>query len=142
MTNRVRAVLAGCGSISGAWLQALQHIPEVELVGLVDIHEDAARRRAAEFGWSEALIGSALAPILERTRPDAVFDCTVPEAHVTITLEALAHGCHVLGEKPMADTMANARRMVAAAQEAGRLYAVIQNRRYDPNIRRLCAFLA
>ncbi len=141
MTDQVRAVLAGCGGISGAWLKALEGIPEVELVGFVDLNEDAARRRAAEFGWTDALIGSDLGAVLARTQPDAVFDCTVPEAHVGITLEALAHGCHVLGEKPMADTMANARRMVAAAQEAGRLYAVIQNRRYDPHIRRLSAFL-
>ena len=42
----------------------------------------------------------------------------------------------------MADTMDHARTMVAAAQEAGKIYAVIQNRRYDANIRRLRSFLA
>ena len=41
----------------------------------------------------------------------------------------------------MADTMDHAREMVAAAQEAGKIYGVIQNRRYDPNIRRLRNFL-
>jgi predicted dehydrogenase len=64
-----------------------------------------------------------------------VFDLTVPEAHLGVTLTALRHGCHVLGEKPIADTLEHARQMVAAAQASGRLYAVIQNRRYDPNIR-------
>jgi predicted dehydrogenase len=54
-----------------------------------------------------------------------------------VTLEALKHGCHVLGEKPLADSMANAKTMVAAAEEAGRIFAVIQNRRYDARIRRL-----
>jgi predicted dehydrogenase len=71
-----------------------------------------------------------------------VFDCTIPEAHVDVTLTALQHGCHVLGEKPLADSMENARRSVAAAQAAGKIYAVIQNRRYDPNLLRLCDFLA
>jgi predicted dehydrogenase len=47
-----------------------------------------------------------------------------------------------LGEKPLADSMENARRAVAAAEAAGKLYAVIQNRRYDPNLLRLCSFLA
>jgi len=42
----------------------------------------------------------------------------------------------------LADSMANARKAVAAAQAAGKTYAVIQNRRYDPNLRRLCDFLA
>ena len=47
----------------------------------------------------------------------------------------------MLGEKPLADTMANARRDGRGGAGAGKLYAVIQNRRYDPNIRRLRAFL-
>jgi len=79
--------------------------------------------------------------MLADVKPDIVFDCTVPEAHAAITIAALENGCHVLGEKPLADSMENARKMVAAAKKAGRLYAVIQNRRYDKNIRRLKAFL-
>jgi predicted dehydrogenase len=58
-----------------------------------------------------------------------------------VTLTALAHGCHVLGEKPMADSLADAARMVAAAQAAGKIYAVTQNRRYDARVRRFQAFL-
>jgi predicted dehydrogenase len=61
----------------------------------------------------------------------------VPSAHGNVTLTALRNGCHVLGEKPMTDSMEQARAMVAAAQESGKLYAVLQNRRFDPNIRRL-----
>jgi predicted dehydrogenase len=70
-----------------------------------------------------------------------VFNCTIPEAHAKVTLGALAHGCHVLSEKPLADSMENARRMVAAAEQAGKLFAVIQNRRYHASIRRLARFL-
>jgi predicted dehydrogenase len=61
---------------------------------------------------------------------------------VGVTLEALAQGCHVLGEKPLADSLEHARQMIEAAQRAGKVFAVIQNRRYDPNIRRLRSFLA
>jgi predicted dehydrogenase len=75
--------------------------------------------------------------LIDQLRPDAVFDCTVPTAHPTVTLAALARGCHVLGEKPIAPTLDEARGMVAAAGAAGKLYAVIQNRRYDPIIRAL-----
>jgi predicted dehydrogenase len=117
-------------------------MPDITIVGFVDLSSHAAEDRAAEFGWTTASIGSNLAAMLEETRPDCVFDCTIPEAHVEVTLTALAHGCHVLGEKPLADSMQNARRSVAAAAEAGKSYAVIQNRRYDPNLLRLCDFLA
>src|SRR5439155_16799517 len=116
-------------------------IPELEIVGLVDLNRDAAERRASEFGLDRATIATDLAPVLDQTKPDAVFDCTVPEAHVHVTLTALSHGCHVLGEKPLADSMDNARRAVAGAREASKIYAVIQNRRYDAHIRRVRHFL-
>ena len=141
MDRCVRAVLVGCGGISRAWLGATQKIPQVQIVGLVDIVEEAARARAQEYGLTQAVIGADLQAVLESTRPEAVFNCTVPEAHGPVTLEALRFGCHVLGEKPLADSMEHARSMVAAAQQAGRTLAVIQNRRYDARIRRLRRFL-
>jgi len=47
----------------------------------------------------------------------------------------------VLSEKPMANSMAEARRLVRAVEKAGRLFTVMQNRRYDPRIRALRSFL-
>jgi predicted dehydrogenase len=149
MTQKLTAVLVGCGGISRAWLRALPDIEGLALVGLVDIVEAAAQQRAEEFEdvilrtteGSKALIDTDLDAMLTRVQPDIVFNCTIPEAHVDVTLTALAHGCHVLGEKPLADSMANARTMVEAAAQADRLFAVIQNRRFNPAIRRLVRFL-
>jgi predicted dehydrogenase len=126
--------------MAGAWLRAAKEAG-VELVGFVDLREEAARKRAQDSGALQPVIGTDLAAVLRETKPDMVFDCTIPEAHHRVTLTALEHGCHVLGEKPLADSMAHAREMVAAAQQAGKLYAVIQNRRYLPQIRRLRNFL-
>lgn len=141
MAEKVRVVLVGCGGMSGRWLEVSKGLSEVEIVGLVDIREEAARGKAERFGLQDAMIGTDMKSVLDQTAPDVVFDCTVPEAHAGVTLEALKHGCHVMGEKPMADSMENAGKVVAAAKEAGKIYAVIQNRRYDPRIRQLRAFL-
>jgi len=141
VADPVRALLVGCGAISQTWLEALKLIPEVELVGLVDLNEAQARSRAAEFGLTHLPTGSDLKTLLQDTAPDAVFDCTVPEAHYDVTLTALAAGCHVLGEKPISDDPAKAREMVAAAERSGRVYAVIQNRRFDRNLRRVKGLL-
>lgn len=135
------AVLVGCGGISRAWLDAVRDLPGLTMTGFVDINPAAAAQRAAEYGWRDAVIGADLAAVLAQTRPVIVFDCAVPEAHLPVTLTALAHGCHVLGEKPLAASLSEARQMVAAAHAAGRHFAVMQNRRYDANIRRLAAFL-
>ena len=137
MTDRVRAVLAGCGGISNAWLKGAQSIEGLEIVGLVDIIRDAAERRAEQYNLQNAAIDTDLAAMLDQVQPDVVFNCTIPSAHREVTLAGLEHGCHVLSEKPLADSMDSARELVAVAEQADRLFAVIQNRRYDPNIRRL-----
>ena len=141
MTNHLKAVLVGCGGISAAWLNACKNIPSVEIAGLVDLYESAAIKRKAEFGLDKAVTGSDLSDVLEAIHPEVVFDCTVPEAHLPTTLTALRAGCHVLSEKPMSDTMENARTLVETAQREKKIYAVIQNRRYQAEIRQLRSFL-
>jgi predicted dehydrogenase len=135
------AVLVGCGGISRAWLRGIQDLQGLQIVGLVDIRREAAEERAAEFDLASAVIGTDTQAVLDQTSPDIVFNCTIPKAHREVTIAALEHGCHVLSEKPLADSMDSAREMVAAAERADRLFAVIQNRRYHPGIRRLSRFL-
>lgn len=142
MSAKLQAVLVGCGGMAGAWLRPISGMRDVEIAGLVDIRESAARRRREEFVLPKAEVGDDLRTMLKVVKPDIVFDVTVPESHCEVTCEALRRGCHVLGEKPLADSMDNAKRMVSAAGRARRLYAVIQNRRYLPQIetfRRLIA---
>jgi predicted dehydrogenase len=141
VTSVLKAVLVGCGDMSATWLSAIAQTDNLELVGLVDIKKDHAFQRAEEFNLTDVEVGTDLRAVLVGTQPDIVFDCTIPEAHIEVATTALQHGCHVLGEKPLADSMENARKMVKAAEDAGKLYAVIQNRRYDPNIRRLRRFI-
>jgi len=135
------AVLVGCGAISRAWLNAVRDIPGLTMTGFVDINPTAAADRAAEYGWHAAVIGAELEAVLAQTQPDIVFDCAIPEAHLSVTLTALAHGCHVFGEKPLAASLTEAQQLIAAAAAAGKHFAVMQNRRYDANLRRLTAFL-
>jgi len=54
-----------------------------------------------------------------------------------VVMTGLKHGCHVLTEKPMASSLAEARELVAAAKAAGRIHAVVQNRRYIDGVRRI-----
>jgi predicted dehydrogenase len=139
--EKLNIVLVGCGAMSSAWLKAAKSIPDLELVGLVDLHEEAARTRAKEFYLHDAQIGTDLTTMLEKTRADILFDCTIPEAHHDNALLAFKHGAHVLGEKPLAHSIAHARAMVDAARAANCVHAVVQNRRFDPNIRRVRRFL-
>ena len=136
----MKAVLVGCGAITQEWFKSLADVEDLELVGLVDLIEANAQNRQAEYA-PNARVGTDLNEMLTLTKPDIVFDCTVPAAHYDVVTTALEHGCHVLGEKPMADTLEQARLMIEKAQEVGKLFVVMQNWRYTHNIRRLKTFL-
>ncbi len=58
-----------------------------------------------------------------------------------MALTAFGRNCHLLTEKPMADTIAHAREIIVAARSAGRIHAVVQNRRYNPSVRRIRRFI-
>jgi predicted dehydrogenase len=129
-----RAVLVGCGKISQTWLRAIAEMQDLEIVGLVDLDEGQATDTKETFELSAATTGTDVRQMVDTLQPDMVFDCTHPKAHRAVTGTALEMGCHVLGEKPMADTYANALEMVKAAETSGKTYAVIQNRRYNDDI--------
>lgn len=128
----LKTAFVGCGSISARYFRILADIPRVEIVGLTDLDIRAAESRAAENGLDRNLVYANMESMLSRAKPDIVFDCTVPAAHYQVTLKALRAGCHVLGEKPMSDSMSKARKMVAAAKQARRLYVVANQYRYHP----------
>jgi predicted dehydrogenase len=137
----MRAVLVGCGRMSRVWLEAAARIDGLQVVGLVDLDPAAARRQAAKYALPDAAIGTDLARMLRQTEADIVFDAVVPDARRAVAEAALARGCHVLSEKPMATSMADAAALVQAAAQAGRLHVVVQNRRYLEGVRRLKRFL-
>lgn len=132
-----RAVLVGCGAMSRAWLEAAGTIDGLEIVGLADIDTERARSRAAEFGLDKARIADGIEALLEGEHPDIVFDVTVPSARHSVVASALTAGCHVLSEKPMAASLAEARDLIDRAAAAGRIFAVVQNRRYLEGVRRI-----
>lgn len=134
MDGKIRAVLCGCGGICKAWLNPIAGFNDVEIVGLVDIKLENAEKIRQECKLEKAVTGTDLKDVLKKTRPDVVFDCTIPVAHPDVTLTALKKGYHVLGEKPMAESMKAAQKMVKTADEMKKTYAVIQNRRYMDNI--------
>ena len=132
----LRLVIIGCGNIATAWLDPLAARTDVQMVGLVDLDADRARERRDTYA-PDAAIGNDPAAMIDELRPDIVIDLTIPEAHADIACMALERGCHVLSEKPMAASMAAAKRILDAAQASGKVHAVMQNRRYLPGIRRV-----
>lgn len=125
----MRVGIIGCGRIARNHLSALRGIAGVEVVAVVDIDPDRARGFATEHGVprcypdADRMLASGL---------DAVTVCTPHVAHEAGVLAAARHHTHVLCEKPVALSVAQARRMIAATAAAGVRFGVLFQRRFWP----------
>lgn len=142
---RKTAVLCGCGSMSRGWLKAISDhddlVSRVRIVGLVDLDPATARRLADECDLGDVPAFTDLDQALTELKPDCLFDIVIPAARQAVVETGLRHGCHVLSEKPMASSLDEARSLIEKASAAGRVHAVVQNRRYIAGVRRLRAFI-
>jgi predicted dehydrogenase len=132
--SKFKALLVGAGAMGKAWGRNLAACDQVEIVGWVDIRSEAAAHAVEEQKLADVFTTDDLGKALYETRPDFVVDVTIPEAHHAVTMQSLAAGVPVLGEKPLADSLENAREMVAASEKAGKLFMVSQSRRYDARL--------
>jgi predicted dehydrogenase len=116
MSETVAGVgIIGCGVISAAYLKADRLFPQIEIRALADLDLGRAQARSAEFGPPACTVPELLAdPAI-----DIVLNLTIPAAHVAVALQAVAAGKHVYGEKPLAISVEEARRLLAAAEQAG-----------------------
>jgi predicted dehydrogenase len=132
--SKFKIAIAGCGSMSNTWFQYAKSREDCEIVAAVDIYKKSAEQKIEDYELNcEAY--EDLAAAIKETGADIVFDVTIPDAHRTVALTAFENGCDVLGEKPMASTMEFAEEMARAAEYHNKFYAVMQNRRYNKNIR-------
>lgn len=118
-----------------AWARNVRdHFPEVEIAAWVDIVPGAAERAIEEIGLSGARPFTDQAEAMRESDAEFLIDVSIPEAHEGVTIAALEAGLDVIGEKPMAPTLAAARRMVEIAERHGRTFMVSQSRRFDANL--------
>ncbi len=129
MSDKVRVGLIGCGNIgAGGHAPAYLSVSGVELVAACDILPGRAEAVARLTG---ATAYQDYREVLARPDVDAVDLCLPTDQHASVAIEALRAGKHVLCEKPIARTLAEADAMIAAAREAGRVLMVGHVRRFD-----------
>jgi predicted dehydrogenase len=121
--------LLGAGLIAGVHAHAYRACPDVRLVAVADPVPGKADRIADQYG-------AKVVPDLESMLDlgvDVVDVCTPPTVHADATVRALEAGCHVICEKPVARTMAEARRVVAAAESARGMLTIGHVSRFEPD---------
>ena len=126
----MQAIVVGAGGISNAWFGPLK-AEGVHVAALVDLQRERIEAQIAKHNLAGTRASTDLDQTLRDTPADFLLDLTIPEAHCSVTCKALEAGLPVLGEKPMAASMAEARQMVKTSQRTGRLYMVGQSRRWE-----------
>jgi predicted dehydrogenase len=128
----IRVLVAGLGNMGRSHALAYHHDPAFQIVGLVN-------RSAVDL--PPDLQGYPVSPdyteALHRLKPDLVCIATYSDSHADYAVAAMEAGADVFVEKPLATTVADARRVVDAAQQLGRKVVVGYILRHHPSWMRL-----
>ena len=127
----LRVLVVGCGNMGSSHAIAYHNIDGFEICGLVSrgkskeiLNEKIGNKYALFNDMDEAM---------NATKPDAVCISTYPDTHEPFALKAFEKGCHVFIEKPLADTVEGAERVVAAAKKANKKLVVGYILRHHPS---------
>lgn len=126
----VKVGIIGCGGIAnGKHMPALKQLENVEMVAFCDIIPERAEKAAKEFGAAGAKAYVDYRELLKDSSIEVVHVCTPNREHCEISVAAMEAGKHVMCEKPMAKTAADARTMLDAAKRTGKKLTIgYQNR--------------
>ena len=120
--EKLRIGIVGCGGIAnGKHLPALKNESDrVEMVAFCDLIPERAEQAAKEYGTPDAKTCTDYHELIADKSIDVVHVCTPNRSHCEISVAALEAGKHVMCEKPMAKTAADARKMLEAAKKSGK----------------------
>ena len=137
--KKIRVGVIGVGSIAECHIAAYKADPRVELVAFCDINEERLKEKGQTHGVTNLF--TDVNEMVKMQELDAVSVCTWNAAHAPCTIAALNAGKHVLCEKPMATSVAEAEAMREAAERNGKLLMIGFVRRFGNDCATLLDFI-
>jgi len=133
----VRVALIGAGGISAAHARGFLQWPDkIKCVALCDVSADNLKARSEQLGGVSARYADWKTMLREMAGSlDAVDICLPHTLHAPAILDAAAAGLHIICEKPMCTTLAEADQIAAAVQKAGVTYMSAHNNLFTPAVR-------
>jgi len=129
--KNLRMLVVGCGNMGSAHASAYHYLDGFEVCGLVSTGPSKVKLNE-KLGGNYPLFDD-YETALQKSNPDGVCIATYPDTHEAYAMAALQKGCHVFIEKPLADTVAGARRLAAAAKQYNKKLLVGYILRYHPS---------
>jgi predicted dehydrogenase len=130
MPETIRVVVIGVGQMGGSHARAYRHIPGFELAGLVDTNLERCSQVSAGLGGVACF--KSLSEALATVKPQAVAVCTYPDTHKKFIMQSLQADVHVFTEKPLADTVKDAEKIIVAARQKRKKVVVGYILRHNP----------
>ncbi|HEY6631514.1 MAG TPA: Gfo/Idh/MocA family oxidoreductase, partial [Rhizobiaceae bacterium] len=129
----LRVVVAGLGNMGRSHALAYHNNPGFEIAALVNRSDVTLPEELQGYRISK----DSFADVIRATKPDVASINTYSDSHADYAVMALEAGCHVFIEKPLATTVADAERVVAAAKANGRKLVIGYILRHHPSWIRL-----
>ncbi|MDR0530959.1 MAG: Gfo/Idh/MocA family oxidoreductase [Oscillospiraceae bacterium] len=128
---KLKVGIIGCGGIAnGKHMPNLAKLKELEMTAFCDIVRERAEKAAKKYGAGRAKVYEDYKKLLADGSIDVVHVCTPNRSHAEITVAALEAGKHVMCEKPMAKTYAEAKTMLEAARRTGKKLTIGYQQRW------------
>ncbi|TBL79003.1 Gfo/Idh/MocA family protein [Paenibacillus thalictri] len=138
MTNKLKIGIIGCGGIAmNKHLPTLSKHNAVELAAFCDVFTGNAQRAADQYGADGSAVYSDYRELLADPAIDVVHVCTANDTHAEVSIAALRAGKHVMCEKPMAKTAAEAALMLEVAEQTGKKLTIGYNNRFRADSQQL-----
>ncbi len=137
-SERLRVMVVGLGYFSWYHLDAWSEQPHARLVAACDLDPQRLSRAVAAY----AVVGGADAAALAGSQDPHIVDIVAPpEAHAALVADVLAPGRWIICQKPFCRSVAEAERVIAAAEAAGAQIVIHENFRFQPWYRAVRSFL-
>ena len=137
--NKLKIGIIGCGGIANnKHMPALTKLSDkCEMIAFCDENVERAEKAAAQFGAPGAKVYADYHELLANPEVEVVHVLTPNVAHAPITVAAFEAGKHVMCEKPMAHTSADAQKMLDAWKKSGKKFTIGYQNRFRPEIQML-----
>ena len=129
--NKIRILVVGCGNMGASHARAFHDSPEFDIVGLVS--RGGSKQVLQDNLGANYELFEDYEEALKLTKPDAVCISTYPDTHEDYAIKAFEAAAHVFIEKPLADTVIGAARVIEAAKKAGKKLVVGYILRHHPS---------
>ncbi len=129
----MKYALIGCGRISPNHIEAAKN-NHLEFVAMCDIVPEVMQEKSERFGLDAVRKYADYRELLEKENPELVAIATESGKHAAIALDCIAAGCHVIIEKPIALSIADADAIIQAGKKAGVVVCANHQNRFNKSV--------